>query len=747
MRQIGSPADHAVAGRGPIERLPMIALVDEDAAWRSAAAAALHACGFRVEVHRSIEALMTEDAAGVPDVLVVDASAPGVDPLGLHAGLRTDTRFARCPVLLLTGREVDEAVDRLCEVGAVDVFAKSTRWVALSARLKHLHRLVSVQRELLASQERLAIVYDSSRAGSFDFDLDAREFRGSAGSFAIMGFEYPRVSISEHEFMRLIPDEAHRLELRRRTQAAIRFEESFSMDLPMRTIAGQRLVARVEVDPYRDAGGRVSMLRGVIRDITDRVRAEADIERLTSADVLTGLPNRNRFIALCAEAVVAARAHGGRLAIVALDLDSFRRINESLGQVAGDEVMCLIGERLSGALAAFSARGAESGARPAREPLLARLPGDEFAILLPRVRDQAEINALVDSLLVDFRRPFAVAGTECFVSCCAGIAVYPDDGDGAGLLLSRADAALAAAKALGSQTVKWYGSMRKAGTGTRLTMLSGLHKALERGEFELHYQPCVDALRATPVGVEALVRWRRDGVIVPPIEFIDLAEESGLIVPIGEWAIREACTAMRAWHDAGTGIPQVSVNVSTLHFERPSLAQTVRDAIRAHGLSPGMLELELTESCTVRDFDSTLGALQALRELGVGLSLDDFGTGYSSLSYLTRLPIRKLKIDRSFVRMLGVSAEDEAVVRAIVALGRSLRRHLVAEGVETPAQARTLLAMGCRDMQGFLFAPAVPAHELVATIDRIRAIGAVTTPGKRAFETPVHGAVLSGEMR
>lgn len=745
MRQIGGPAEQDMDAHAAGEPLPAVALVDEDTVWSTAAAMALSAQGFRIQVYSTVGALMDARCDDKPDIVAVDVSAPLSTPLALYARLRSDARFVMCPIMLLTRSGSDEAIERLCRESAVETFYKVAHWTALATRLKQTFRLIRAQRELLLSQERLAVLHDFIRVGCFDFDLETREFRGGTGSSAIIGFEQPRLSIGEHELMRLISDHGCRVELRRRADAAIRFGKPFSIDLPIRTAAGEYLMVQVVAGPYHNASGHVTMLRGVIGDVTERVRAAADIERLISTDALTGLPNRNRFIALCAEAIARVRSSDdGWLAIVVLDLDGYKRINESLGQVAGDEAMCAIGDRLATILAAWVDRRAGDAAEGVAEPHLARLPGDEFAILLPRARDRFEIQGLIDTLSAGFRSPIVVADTDCFVSFCAGVALYPQDGEGAGKLLSRADAALASAKALGSRTVRWAESMRTTEAGMHLAMLGDLHRALERGEFELHYQPCVDATCATTVGVEALVRWRRDDALVPPGEFIELAEETGLIVPIGEWAIHQACAAMRAWRDGGVGIPRVSVNVSSLQFASSSLTDTVREAIRVHGLSPHLLELELTESCTVRDFDRTLGVLQALRKLGVGLALDDFGTGYSSLSYLTRLPIRTLKIDRSFVRLLGVSEEGEAVVRAIVALGRSLRLRLVAEGVETLRQAQSLLAMGCHDMQGFLFAPAVPASDLIAVIDRIRMNGATAGYGRRQLELPARAAALSG---
>lgn len=462
--------------------------------------------------------------------------------------------------------------------------------------------------------------------------------------------------------------------------------------------------------------GRLCGMAGVQRELAAshdrRRRAEQDIERLIGADPLTGLPNRNRFLAQCSEAIAGAQRGGYGLAVLALDLDRFAQINESLGQVAGDEVLCIVGERLVHDLGPLGCRSGDAdGEGPAGEAVLARLPGDRFAVLLPRVREPAEVSQVVQALVHGFTRPLRVVGAECFVSCCAGVALYPRDGETAGVLLSRADAALADAKRRGGQSVAWYARPPDVHGRARLKLLSGLHKALERGELSLRYQPWVDVARGTLGGVEALARWQHEGVPVPPVQFVALAEQSGLIVPIGEWAIREASRQMRAWRDDGIHVPKVAINISTIHFEQRSLVGTVREAIAEHRLEPDALEIELTESCIVRDFDRTLQALYELRDLGVALSLDDFGVGYSSLSYLTRLPIGKLKVDRSFVRMLGMSIEGEAVVRAIIALGRSLRLLLVAEGVETVAQARALLDSGCDAMQGFLFArPVLPAQ-------------------------------------
>ena len=736
-QEIGAPAP------ATMEQHAMIVLVDANAEWRAAAATVLRESGYEVHACASLAGL-THDAPPVPDLLIVDVASIGAggEVLGtLPRELRA--RFAGVALLLLSDVYDEQAIGGALAGGAADFLVRTTHWSLLIERVGRLCRMTRVQFELATSRDRLAKAHALAGVGTFDFDPRSSMLHGSAGSFAILGFDAMRAAVSAQEFMRLVPAEHHE-SLICAVDRAIREAAPVALELPLTGAGGRPMTIRVAAEPLRDADGRVTMLRGVIRDITDRQRAERDIERMLNADPLTGLPNRNAFLVSCATAIAGAQHGVYGVAVVVLDLDRFAQINESLGQVAGDEALCIVGERLEGDLAALcdgsggiGVTGAAAGADPRGGAVLARLPGDRFAVLLPQVRDPAEVSAVVQALLRGFGRPLTLAGAECFVSCCAGVALYPRDGEAAGVLLARADAALVDAKRRGSQSVAWYVRPSDVHGRARLKLLNGLHKALERGELSLRYQPWVDVARGALGGVEALARWQHEGVSVPPVQFVALAEQSGLIVPIGEWAIREAARQMRAWRDAGVHVPKVAINISTIHFEQRSPARTAREAIGENHLEPGVLEIELTESCMVRDFDRTLQALHELRDLGVGLSLDDFGIGYSSLSYLTRLPIGKLKVDRSFVRMLGMSVEGEAVVRAIIALGRSLRLQLVAEGVETIAQARALLDSGCHAMQGYLFARPVRAAELPEAISRIpQRCGLVS--GRAAPASPDH---------
>ncbi len=721
MGQNGNSGESDAAPRSGLEPGALILHLGSDPLWRILAATEMRERGHEIVGYRSADELIADDRCAAPDLIIIDGAQAEVEALESCVRLRRHPRFTDLPVLMLTSQDNEEAITHAYAAGATDVFIKSPHWTLLAERIRHLCRTARMQRELHHSHHRLAKVHRSVRVGTFDYDLALREFHGSAGSFEIFGFDNPRTSITEAEFMGLVL-ESDRGELTRATAEGIRRGEPFVLEFPIQPVTGRPMTVRVEAEPRRGKGDRVIAISSVVRDVTETLRAEQEIERLTSVDALTGLPNRNRFLTVCADAIARARLGEHESAVVTIDLDRFAQINELLGQVAGDEVLCVIGERLTTEFADLrNARVAQGEASAIPRPVLARLSGDAFAILLPVVREPSDVSTLLDRVLAAFSRPFEVAGIECFVSCCAGVALYPRDGDAAGLLLSRAGSALIQAKAHGSQSVRRYAPVLNVDGRVRMKLVNGLHKAIERGELEMHYQPCVDVTRGTLIGVEALARWRHEGAMVAPVEFIGLAEENGLIVPIGEWALREASRQIREWRNAGLPIPKVSVNISTLHFERLSLAESVRTAIREHRLEPGMLEIELTESFMVRDFDGALGAIHSLRQLGVDLALDDFGTGYSSLSYLTRLPIGKLKIDRSFVRLIGVSDEDEAVVRAIVALGRSLRLQVVAEGVETAAQLRALLDMDCRCMQGYLFSRAVPAEEIGRAIERIRA--------------------------
>jgi diguanylate cyclase (GGDEF)-like protein len=424
--------------------------------------------------------------------------------------------------------------------------------------------------------------------------------------------------------------------------------------------------------------------------------------------VLTTLPNRALCIERLKGAIDDARRDGGKVAVLFIDLDHFKTINDSLGHHVGDGLLRSVSRRLVDTVRAGDT--------------VSRLGGDEFIVVLRGVADADEAMDTVETRLVPaIRMPHRVGGSELQVSCSVGVALYPDDGADVDELMRHADAAMYQAKRMGRDAAQRFSSELDERAQRKLQVQSHLRHALERHEFSLVYQPKMKASTRGFVGVEALLRWHSPGLgDVEPAELIPLAEESRLIVPIGAWVIDEAIRQHALWRSEGLGEIPVSVNVSAVQFLDGDVAATVRRALRLHGVAPSAIEVELTESTLMDGFDGTQGQLQALRAMGVSVSVDDFGTGYASLTYLNRFPIDRIKIDRSFVRNLLVDPADLAITRAIIGLGHTLGLTVIAEGVESEEIAAALGAAHCDELQGYLFGEPLVAGAFAAWLQAWR---------------------------
>jgi diguanylate cyclase (GGDEF)-like protein/PAS domain S-box-containing protein len=452
----------------------------------------------------------------------------------------------------------------------------------------------------------------------------------------------------------------------------------------------------------RDERGRVTHYVAVISDITARKEAERRLSYLATHDALTGLKNRSLFYENLQHALARARRGADRVALLFLDIDNFKAINDTLGHHSGDQLLREIAARIAGCV-----RDSDT---------VARQGGDEFTVMIEDIGDPDEVAHVAQKMLDALAPKFVVAGREIFVTASIGIDVFPTDAGSADDLLKNADAAMYHAKEQGRNNYQFYSAELNAAAHKRLTLESGLRRALERQEFVLHYQPQVTLRGGRLVGIEALLRWQHPehGLIMPD-EFIPLAESSGLIVAIGEWVLRAACAQHKAWQDAGLSIAPVAVNISARQF-RPDFVDTVRRALEDTQLDARHLELEITESLLMRNIEATSAALHRLNELGVGLAVDDFGTGHSSLYYLKRFPVDKLKVERAFVQDIAADPDDAALVRAIVGLGHSLGLRVTAEGVETELQFAHLLGMNCDEAQGYYFSRPLPARECEALL-------------------------------
>ncbi|MEW5745831.1 MAG: EAL domain-containing protein [Nitrospirota bacterium] len=450
--------------------------------------------------------------------------------------------------------------------------------------------------------------------------------------------------------------------------------------------------------PVRDPAGTVEAILGFARDITERMKMKEAIRRQASYDFLTGLPNRMLFMDHLNLALAQAQLDTQQLAALFLDLDRFKNINDSLGYAAGDQVLKDVAGRLRAHLR--------------DRDIFARIGGDEFIILLRDISHVDEVSRIAEHIIEAFQSPFSVNGQEFHLTMSIGISMYPYDSEYAETLLKNADIAMYHAKAQGRNNYQFYNPVIDIRALERMILENSLRQTLKRGELAVYYQPQVDIASRQIVCAEALVRWKHpEAGLLNPMQFIPLAEETGFIIPMDEWVLRTACSQTKAWHEAGYPPIVVTVNLSARQFQQPNLVEMVSRVLKETGLSPESLELEITESIAMQNIELTIPSLSRLNEMGVRLSIDDFGTGYSSLSYLKKLPIQKIKIDKSFISGLSNDPDYKAIVNAVIAMGRKLRLNVVAEGVETGEQLSFLHSSFCDEIQGYLFSRPVPAEE------------------------------------
>ena len=491
------------------------------------------------------------------------------------------------------------------------------------------------------------------------------------------------------------------LQLKRKEDLLSSLSERTSQDMVVVELSSMGMYRNLDEDKKEFIGSY-----GVARDISERKQAEATIAFQAYHDLLTGLPNRSLFKDRLGQAIVHAKRHGQTLATLFLDMDRFKVVNDTLGHLVGDGLLQAVAQRLRGSL---------------REgDTLSRIGGDEFMLLLPHIRNRDNASYIAQKILASLKQPFNIEGHEIFVGISIGIAVFPDDGDTIETLVKHADIAMYHAKDSGRNDYKFFThDLQKSFTG-RLAVENEMRHALDKGEFEVYYQPQVSVQDQTIRGMEALIRWNHPTRgIVPPNEFIPIAEESGLIGPISEWVLGAACRQACLWRASDLPPITMAVNLSARQIEHPQFVDKFTHCLRDNNMNGHGLEIEITESTLMRDMDGSIEKLRKLADLGVEISIDDFGTGYSSLSYLKKLPIHTLKIDRSFIHDLnGHMNNGTTIVAGIAAMAKGLNLNVVAEGVETRAQLDYIRSLGCDAYQGFLFSRPVAAQKATEILAR-----------------------------
>ncbi|MFO1195497.1 MAG: EAL domain-containing protein [Burkholderiaceae bacterium] len=826
----GFSIEHAAAQKIAEDRAQRVLFVDDDRGIQDLAQRWLTASGFTV--HSAMDgpsALRAFDEVR-PDLVVLDVVMPGMNGFDTCREMRRRPGGLTVPIVMATGLDDHDSVERAFIAGASDFVAKPLNWTALRHRLRYLLRNSLTTVALRQSEAQLALAQRIARIGSWEIDYPAGVVRLSEEVYRIFGVDSTQPGVSMQTMLASIHpqdrdafqegfasavgrhasvDQVHRVVLpggherivhqraetqyrqdgaplrtlgtvqdvteRAQAERALRLtryaldnvsEAAFLIDQhgTIRYVNGsacrvlgysQEEMLALHVDQIskssnsEDWAGRWADLRarGAVsyetqhrtktgdeipvevhasffefdgeeyvlrfaRDISDRKLQEGKVHFLAYYDVLTGLPNRKLFEDWLHTALARAKREHKTAALLFVDLDHFKRINDSLGHKVGDDLLKGAADRLLS-----SVRGGDTVGFIDDEPeyVVSRWGGDEFTVLLPEIGEAYDAGRVAQRILDAFAEPFVVDGREMSVSSSIGIAIYPLNGTDAVSLMRNADTAMYSAKSLGRSGFQFYSSSMNEAAVRRLDMEAALRKALERGELLLHYQPQIDLSTGSLVSVEALVRWAHPQLgLVSPLEFIPLAEDTGLIVPIGLFVLETAIRQVREWESQGLGTLRVAVNVSARQLQGTLLFEQVSRSLVRSGLDPARLELEITESLLMEDAPAAIDLLDRLKHLGLRLAIDDFGTGYSSLSYLRRFPVDALKIDRTFVRDVHSNLESAGVVSTIIALARSLGLEVVAEGVENVRQRDWLLGAGDIVGQGYLYSPPLPAQEFVA---------------------------------
>jgi len=700
MIMIDSPAnDRAVA-----------LIVDDDPAIRMLIAESLRQKGFLFREAESGEEAIEQVASHPPDIILLDVEMPGMDGFDTCLSIRATRVGQDLPIVMVTGHDDIESINRAFEVGATDFVSKPVNWAMLGYRIRYILRSSRSFRALKESEARLADAQRVAGLGHWEWQRGEEGSHGgvswSEQVFHLLGLNPESVRPGFRAFYRRIPA-PDRDKIRPLIRALLQTGEPVGLEYRLKRPGGEVRIVHGRAKMICDEHGDAHRLLGTVQDITERKQAEQRIHQLAYYDPLTGLPNRQLFRDRLKQTIALDGRYPRPFAIIYADVDRFKEINDVFTHEIGDEVLTTMAKRLRRVV-----RQSDVVGRDVPMVHLARFGGDEFTFLLHEMNAEEGLSIIAKRILECTQKSLEVADREFFLSLSVGIATYPKDGKDGPSLLKNAEFACHEAKRSGGNCYQYYSEQLNSRSRKRLQLENRLHKALEQNQLRVFYQPKCEVATGETVGFEGLLRWEDPELgMVSPAEFIPVAEQSDIIVDIGLWVLEQTCRQIKAWDLLTDSRPHVALNVSGRQFYRSDFAKTLERVVKETGVAEERLTVEITESILMVDSDDNIRTLAELKELGVGISVDDFGTGYSSLSYLTRFPIDELKIDRSFIKDLPQAKDSTQLTAAIIGMAHGLGIRVVAEGVETQAQLNFLRQHDCDLFQGFLYGRPVPEQE------------------------------------
>jgi diguanylate cyclase (GGDEF)-like protein len=684
-----------------------VLIIDDDPVFTLLASETLEQAGFapRVASNTPTALKLFEDER--PDLVLLDVELPGSNGFAICTKLRAMSPDFDVPIVMVTAHDDTASIAQAYQAGATDFIHKPVLWPTLPHRIGFILRAQDSMRALRLSEQKNRALLQALPDTIFIVDKSGVVIGHLTGDN-----KETTGSVAGKTLERVLPGDVARSA--RMLMGGLTTGEPSTSEFSVGHGKDKR---SFEVRLRPQADGTLLVIK---RDTTERVRAKARIEYLAYYDTLTGLPNRQLFVRVVGRAIRHAKRTGHMMALLYLDLDRFKRINDNLGHSVGDALLQTVARRLELSVRPSDVVVAQVNApRSNDEARIARLGGDEFVVLLSGITDEAQTTAVANRIQESLGEPFDCRGHRFVVTPSIGIALYPKDGTEIEDLLVKADMAMYKAKDQGRNGYAFYGESMAVRSLGRLELENDLRRAFEAGEFSLYYQPKMDLGSGEIIGLEALLRWNHPtrGWIAPDT-FVPVAEETGLIVPLGDWVIRETCQQISAW--AGTALANLTlaVNVSVQQFSREDFVESVLRVLWQSGVKPHQLELEITESLLMRNIEATTHHLKRFSAAGLKLSIDDFGTGYSSLGYLRQFPVDSLKIDRSFVKDLHTSSDDAAICAAIIAMSRELKLKVIAEGVETTEQLEFLRRHRCDQVQGYLVSEPIPASQVPGLLNR-----------------------------